>query len=51
MKNTNLLNEEINQIRKTMGLSLNENDNNMIDPSYTHFALLKSNNKIVNGWE
>lgn len=112
MKNTNLLNEEINQIRKMMGLkeewgnddyvddisaaksnarrnynvyqdaieyvggeeewgkltkderesvinnmesdfsrSLGESNNNMIDPSYTHFALLKSNNKIVNGWE
>lgn len=51
MKNTNLLNEEINQIRKMMGLSLNENDNSMIDPTYTHFAILKSNGKIVNGWE
>jgi hypothetical protein len=50
MKNGDLLNEEINQIRKMMGLSLNEN-NNMINPSYTHFAIFKTDGKIATGWD
>lgn len=49
MKNRNLMNEEINKMRKMMGL--NESSNNIINPNYTHFAILNSNNKIASGWE
>lgn len=114
MKNRNLMNEEINKIRKMMGLNegsygddyindisaarnnakhqydfyqdaieyvggegewgkltqderdsvigdmgrdldrsrgLGESNNNIINPAYTHFTILNSNNKIANGWE
>lgn len=28
-----------------------EKEKSLINPKYTHFAILKSNNKIINGWE
>jgi hypothetical protein len=31
--------------------SLNEHMDNTIDPSYTHFAIMKSNGKIIDGWD
>ena len=31
--------------------SLGESNDNIINPNYTHFAILNSNNKIASGWE
>jgi hypothetical protein len=42
------------KVNPTMKINLNENiqeANAGINPKYTHFAVLKSNNKIVNGWD
>lgn len=41
---------KLNELRNLIREVINE-EKNIINPKYTHFALLKSNNKIINGWE
>jgi hypothetical protein len=52
--NKQALFEMMVKVNPTMKINLNENIQEVrsgINPKYTHFAVLKSNNKIVNGWD